>query len=316
MSRVFRSSLLLGVAVLSLAACSSSKGPGELGSKNDIVVRNNGLPQAKQQAAEAAPAATQGGDFSSTVEQAEAHPMPEVAAAEPLPDNSPAMEAAVKAQQEANAPLPSTATDESTNSAIPADPNTNPIDAVAPTTPVTESVAPPVADVATAAEPAPAVIPPMPESAPSVTDDVYPATDSLQAATQVPAPVEQPAAAAPAPYTPGPSAVPAGVKYPLDPNAPYSPKAVAEAAAAANADAPAMPAASSAAPMPATANINDPAVVRAAQAALKAKGAYNGAETGEVDAAFLNALILYQGKNNLPQGGLNEATLKQLGVFQ
>ena len=108
MSRVFRSSLLLGVAVLSLAACSSSKGPGDLGSKDDIVVRNNGMPQAKQQAADAAPAATQGGDFSSTVEQAEAHPMPEVATAEPLPDTSPAMEQAVKAQQEANAPLPST----------------------------------------------------------------------------------------------------------------------------------------------------------------------------------------------------------------
>ena len=133
MSRLVRSSLLLGVAVLSLAACSSSKGPGEIGSKDDIVVRNNGLPQPKQ--AEAAPA-TQGGDFSSTVEQGEAIPAPEVASAQPLPDNSPAMEQAVKAQEEATAPLPSTATSEATNSAIPADPATNPIDAVAPVQPV------------------------------------------------------------------------------------------------------------------------------------------------------------------------------------
>jgi hypothetical protein len=323
MSRIARSSLLLGVAVLSLAACSSTKGPGELGSKNDIVVRNNGLPQSKQQAAEAAPAAPaqQGGDFSSTVEQAEAIPMPEVATAEPLPDNSPAMEHAVKAQQEANAPLPSTATDEATNSAIPADPNTNPIDAVAPTAPVTESVAPPVTDEATTAEPAPAVISARPEAAPNP-DTAHPATDySAQAASQVPAPAAAPAT----PPTPGPSAVPAGVKYPLDPNAPFSPKAVAAATAAQEAiattlaAAPATDAATAAttpAPIPTTANINDPAVVRAAQAALIAKGAYKGPETGEVDAAFLNALILYQGQNNLPQGGLNEATLKQLGVFQ
>ena len=121
MSRIIRSSLLLGVAVLSLAACASDKGPGEIGSKDDIVVRNNGMPQAKQ--AEAAPApAPQTGDFSSTVEQGEAIPAPQVAAAEPLPDNSPAMEQAVAAQEAATAPLPSTPTSDATNSAVPADP--------------------------------------------------------------------------------------------------------------------------------------------------------------------------------------------------
>lgn len=304
MIRTLKPALLLGVAVLSLAACSSSKGPGEIGSKNDIVVRNNGLPQAKQ--AEAAPAA-QGGDFSSTVEQAEAMPAPEVAAAEPLPDNSPAMKQAVAAQDAATAPLPSTPTSDATNSVVPADTETKPIDAVAPTSPVTDTTTPPPADAAT-----PAVIPPTPESAPSATGAIYPSTDypAAQTATPVPAPAAAPAVAATSSATPGPSAVPAGVKYPLDPNAPFSPKAVAAAAAAQGAIAATTPTPSS------TGDVSNPATIKAAQAALKAKGGYAGAETGEIDAAFLNALIMYQSQNNLPQGGLNEATLRSLGVVQ
>lgn len=297
MSGIIRSSLLLGVAVLSLAACSSDKGPGEIGSKDDIVVRNNGLPQAKQEAAAPA-AAPQTGDFTSTVEQAEALPMPEVTPAEPLPDNSPAMKEAVQAQAEANAPLPSTATTETTSSTVPADTAVKPIDAVAPTTPVTD----------------PAVIPPTPSAAPSATGNVYPSTDyGTPAATPAPAPAQ--GAPVPAPVTssatPGPSAVPAGVNYPLDPNAPFSPKAVAAAAAAQGA-------APVATPPPATPNGNpaDPATIMAAQSALAAKGGYTGSTTGEIDAGFLNALIMYQAQNGLPQGGLNEATLKSLGVIQ
>ncbi len=302
MSRIIRSSLLLGVAVLSLAACAGDKGPGAIGSKDDIVVRNNGMPQAKQ--AEAAPApAPQTGDFTSTIEQGEAIPAPQVAAAEPLPDNSPAMEQAVAAQEAANAPLPSTPTSDATNSAVPADPAIDPIDAVAPTTPVD----------------APAVIPPTPSAAPSATGSVYPATDyGTPAPTPAPTPdyVAIPVAtptpvAAPvtSSATPGPSAVPPGVEYPLDPNAPFSPKAVAAAAAAQGSAAVTSPATPIGSP-------TDPVTIRAAQAALKAKGLYNGAETGEIDAAFLNALIVYQAQNGLPQGGLNEATLKNLGVVQ
>ena len=63
-------------------------------------------------------------------------------------------------------------------------------------------------------------------------------------------------------------------------------------------------------------NYSDPAIIRAAQTALKAKGAYTGEATGSVDAAFLNALVMYQNQNKLPVGALNEETLRNLGVVQ
>lgn len=300
MSRIAKSSLLVGVAVLSLAACSSSKGPGELGSKDDIVVRNHGMPQAAQQAA-AAPA-PQTGDFTTTIEQGEAIPAPEVASAEALPDASPAVEQAVAAQAEATAPMTST------TSEVYADPAPQPqdvastADAVIPETPVTQPVPlPDPADYVTA-------------PAPSATASVYPSTDypaAAQTAQPVPAPAHE-AAAVPAPQPVAqPVALPEGVKYPLDPNAPYSPKAVEAAIAASGATAAAP--ATTAAP---TGNPSDPATIRAAQAALKARGVYAGAETGVVDAGLLNALIMYQAQMGLPQGGLNEATLRSLGVVQ
>lgn len=318
MSRIIRSSLLLGVAVLSLAACSSTKGPGEIGSKDDIVVRNRGEKAPVKEAAaapEAAPAAKKDGEaFSSTVEQGEAAPAAEVASAEPLPDNSPAMEEAVKAKEEATAPLPSTVAESAGQPAVPAPTDAKPIDAVAPTTPVTETTTPPPA-AAPAPQAAPAVIPPTPENAPALASKagtVYPAKDypAAQTATEVPAPTAAQTPVTPPPASSAPAQLPQGVKYPLDPNAPYSPKAVA--AAAASAGTTTTPATTPAA----TGNPSDPATIKAAQTALKAKAGYTGAETGEIDAAFLNALIMYQSQNNLPQGGLNEATLKSLGVIQ
>lgn len=63
-------------------------------------------------------------------------------------------------------------------------------------------------------------------------------------------------------------------------------------------------------------NYSDPAIIRAAQTALAAKGAYTGAATGTIDAAFLNALVIYQNQNRLPVGALNEETLRNLGVVQ
>jgi len=301
MSRISKSILLTGLSVLALAACSGDKGPGELGSKDDIVVRNNGMPGAQK----AAPP----GDFSSTVEQAQAIPAPEVAAAEPLPDNSPAMKEAVEQQQAANAPLQSTAaaTPADAQSAPPSE--TRPLDAVAPAQPVTQTPTPPAATTATAAaETAPAVIPPTPQSAPSVTGPALVAAQAQttqappQVATQVPPPATTTTEPEPATLAPG-------VKYPLDPNAPYSPKAIAAANAAATTSAATAPAAG-------VPNMTDPATIKAAQAALKAKGGYTGAESGEIDANFLNALTVYQGQNGLAQGGLNMDTLRSLGVVQ
>ncbi len=57
-------------------------------------------------------------------------------------------------------------------------------------------------------------------------------------------------------------------------------------------------------------------MVRAVQAALAVKGAYTGPQTGIIDADFLNALTKYQGANGLPMGGVNEATLRHLGIIE
>lgn len=312
MTRFSKSMFLMGAAVIALSACSGMKGPGEIGKKEDIVVRNNGLPNAQAAAAPAAPVAGQ--DFSSTVEQGQAVPAPEVASAEPLPNTSPAMEHAVEQQQAANAPVPST------TGATPPDrttapvSETRPLDAIAPTQPVNQTVTPPSAETAA-----------VPAAAP-----VYPQTDYPAAAAPVdapavpaasPAPVAAPAPAVPtAVYssssaTPGPSAVPAGMDYPLDPNAPFSPKAIAAAEGTAVA-APAATSVDGAAPAPFGTGMADPGMIRAAQAALAARGGYTGAQTGEIDANFLNALTKFQGENGLPMGGLNEPTLKALGVTQ
>ncbi len=295
MTRFSKTILLLGTAILALNAC-STKGPGEIGSKDDIVVKNNGLPQAQQQAAVKA----EGEDFSSTVEQAEAIPTPEVAAGEPLPDTSPAMETAVAQHEAAKAPIPSDAASPADKSSAPVS-EPRPLDNVAPTTPVNESVTPPPANA-----PVTATSPSVPTPTVSAAAPVYPAP--------TPAPVTTPAPAT----APAPSAA-----YPLDPNAPYSPKAVAAANAAAGVATPVVPAAptttTTTTPAAVTAggiNFADPAVIRSAQAALKQKGLYKGAESGIVDTEFLNALTIYQAGNQLPVGGINEPTLRYLGVIE
>ena len=318
MTRISKSALLLGAALAVLSACSGTKGPGEIGTKDDIVVRNNGLPGAKQTAA--APAE---GDFSSTVEQAEAVPAPAVGAAEPLPDTSPAVEAAAQQVADAKAPLASTTatpTADMGGNAMTPSTGAKPIDQVVPETPVQDAtVAPPPATTTASAAPAVAPAPaPMAESAPSV----YPTADYAPA-TAAPAPATAPAAtpAPAAPVTPSENAyvpVPPGTDYPLDPNAPYSPKAMAGVAASSTATTPAATdAATVAAPVSAAGlNLSDPAVIRSAQTALKTKAGYTGEVSGTVDAAFLNALTVYQGQNKLPVGGLNEATLRHLGVIE
>lgn len=320
------SKLLLTTAVIALAAC-STKGPGELGSKNDIVVRNKGIPGAvtPETTAAAAPAAkAEGEDFSSTVEQGEAAPAPEVAAAEPinapsepapLPDNSPAMKEAVEQQQAINTPVPVTSEDVAATrppdltTAPPAE--TRPLDAIAPAIPVTESVTPPAETTTATTAPA--------------TSNVYPAADYAAPAAPTAA-AAAPASSTGAPAASAPAYVPAPVApgdYPLDPNAPYSPKAVAAAQAANTAPSPAM-ATDAYNGTPAVApsitasgvNLNDPAIIRSTQAALAGKGLFVGPQTGIMDAELLNAVTRYQASNNLPQGGINEATLKQLGVIK
>lgn len=303
MTRFSKTALMLGVAIIALSACSGTRGPGAIGTKDDIKVTSKGMPGEKGMAPP--PPA---GDFSSTVEQAEAVPAPDVAQAEPLPDNSPAMQQAVEQQDAASAmPSPAAVSPADTSTASPSE--TRPIDAVAPAEPVTNAaVAPP------ASMPAPATVPETPVAS-TQPSSVYPAADYANA-QPAPAPVPTDAserAAAPSPY----AYVPAPTGYqPQDPNAPYSPKAAAEAAArtADTSSAPGTvePITSSAGAI----NYSDPSVIRSAQAALKTKVGYRGLESGEIDATFLNALSVYQAQNGLPQGGLNEATLRSLGVIQ
>ncbi len=342
MTNFAKSSLLLGVAVLALNACSSSKGPGALGTKDDIIVRNNGLPGAT---APIPPSAE--GEITSTVETAEAIPaapveqgqplaMPED---QPLPSADPAVDAAAQKVAESRAPVPSTTTtpiNDGTPTSTAPETQTVPADIVAPE-PVaaTNNVTPP-------ASTPPAGTPIVPQDAPAsavsalnaqtvnqavpapTSSSVYPASDyaagqqpvapTTAPATSAPVGASEPAVVQPAPSAPAQGQytykpAPAGSTYKADPNAPYSPSAVVGANV--ESAAPTAPA-----PESAASPLNDPAVIKSAQAALKLKGAYTGPETGKIDAAFLNALSKYQGDNKLPQGGLNIDTLRHLGVVQ
>lgn len=311
MTRSRISVLLMTSAVLALAACSGMEGPGKIGSKDDIVVRNKNMPGQAQ--------AAQGGDFSTSVEQGQAVPAPEVAAAEhlappsadtaqsqPLPDTSPAVQQAVAAHEAAQAAPQTVETPVDVGRAAVAE--NKPIDAVAPTTPVNT----------------PAPVPPPASPAP-VPAQQYVAAQMQAAAPATPA--AAPTAPAPAPAVPAlpeiaaaaPNPAVRNMPYPLDPNAPYSPRKIAEAQAKAStphapATAPAAaPATDTSAP---PVNLSDASMVRAVQAALAVKGAYTGPQTGIIDADFLNALTKYQGVNGLPMGGVNEATLRHLGVIE
>lgn len=113
-----KTSLLLGVAVLALTACGNSKGPGALGTTNDIVVRNNGLPGA---VAPVPPSAQ--GEISSTVEQGEAVPAPDVAQAPleiPAEAKAPVASAVTAPMNDATAP----ASEPTQADVIPAEPVT------------------------------------------------------------------------------------------------------------------------------------------------------------------------------------------------
>lgn len=293
MTRFSKTVLLMGFSLIALNACSSDKGPGPIGTKDDIVVRNNGLPGVQPQSV--------------------------ASAGESVEPASPAVEAAAQAMEANNAPLAS-ATTEPTSETATAE---LPIDSVAPQDPVRDQqVAVPSQAEIMPAEPAPAVTSaPVPAPSPS---SVYPASDypaqpaapavePAPAPTPAPAPVSSSVPTAPAiPHSavvprpavaaaaPVPAPAPSSSRpYPLDPDAPYSPAAVA--AAQGNT------AQSEQASQPVTA-------VFAAKSALKEKGVYSGPVDSTMDAAFLNALTLYQGQNKLPQGGLNAETLQHLGI--
>lgn len=320
--------LLLSAAVIALAACGSSKGPGALGTKDDIVVRNNGLPGATAPV----PPSAEG-----EIAQVEAAPTPEVAQAplempagssEPAPVTDPAVEQAAQKVEESKSPVAPT--------------TTTPIndDRAAATAPTTETVpadvvaAEPVAETANVEPPVttPAPANNVPVGTPiSASDNTYVPNDApasavsalnarkveeqavaapapaptpyqapVAAAQPIPAPVEAPAVAQP------PRVSPSSV-YPAED---YPPEVLAQAQARSQAVAN-LPQVSA----PAV-NFADPEIVKMVQASLKAKGVYGGKVDGVVNTQYLNALSKYQGLNKLPQGGLNLETLRLLGVVQ
>ncbi len=276
MTKISKSLLLLGVAAISLSACSGDKGPGDIGSKDDIVVINKGLPGAKT-------AMSPEGDFSASVEQAQAVPAPAVEGTQELtPPEEAVTQSAVPEQAQDSTTM--------TQETVPAMEGAVMDDAPPAPELEQEQAAPVVAqDVPVAAAPAPTEVP---QQAVAASASVEATSSSQQA-------------------QPAPPVAPVKTPYPLDPNAPYSPKAMAAAAAAAGTPV------TDPVVSPSGLNLADPALIRSVQAALAAKSMYVGAQTGMMDADLLNAITKFQADNKLQiSGGLNEDTLKALGILK
>ncbi len=314
--------LLVGTALIALSACASEKGPGPIGTKADIVVRNAGIPGQQPPTVTPAPAEQ------AVVEQGTAEPVAAVSSAplsaspEPAPGASSTPENIPAAPESHTAAIPADAPPRVSALTTPmADSGSAPTPATGPeilpppasdtqaaapvvepvATPPAPAVAPAPAPVAAApiaavpaSQPAPAPAP-EPVSAPAPSS-VYPASDYPAAPETVPEPTLAPQIAAPV-AQPIPAPVPAPV---------------AAAPAFSPAKGPVLP--QQAAPSPVL--LNDPAVIRSAQAALKDKGFYQGTTTGELDAETLNALTRFQATNGLGMGGINEDTLRSLGVIE
>lgn len=289
---------MMSAAVLALSACAGNgKGPGAIGTKNDIAVINHGLPGAPSATDVAGDASS--ADLLNTPETLEPNPAPAVADGEPLSDPSsissplaedqplaesgPAFETGAEQGDHAQAPVPSVPMNDATT---------------ATTAPVTDA-----ARVAGA----------LPPSAPVPTQAVPVSEPAAQAAAPSPEPVLVPVAQAPSvPVQPveapvQPSAMAAAVPAPSSvyPASDYSAPSIAPAASPS-------PSPSIRAPL----NFYDPVIITAAQNALKAKIGYKGKNDGVISTEFLNSLSEYQALNKLPQGGLNEPTLRSLGVIE
>lgn len=309
MTRFTRTLFLTGVAALSLVACTSEKGPGQLGTKDDIVVNNKGLPGAQK--------AT---DFSSTTEQVAPMPPAEVAAGEtlpaagdetavqePLPSTDPAVEAAAQKVEEAKAPVPpttTTPTSDGTPASTAPTTETVPADVVAPEPVKDAEVTPPQLEGTATPEEKSAGAPVYPAQ-PAPVANAAPAPEAAPVApVSTPAPETSEASSAPAASAATVVAKPDGTK-----GTAYSIPAPENAAAATTAKTPA-PAASGAF------NPYDPAVIKAAQSALATKAGYTGAANGELSSEFLNAISKYQSENGLTPSGVNAETLRHLGVIE
>jgi hypothetical protein len=318
MSHFTKALMLVSVSVLTLSACSGDgKGPGQLGTKSDIVVNNKGMPGAQQQTTTAESGVT------SSIENVDPLPPAEVLAGEPvpapetsqsLPASSPAVDAAVQQVQEAKAAMPA-----STSAPI--------VDGTpSSTAPATDVTA---ADVA-ASVPVPSAdgTPPQLEGtaspeeksagAPVTQARVYPAPESTGAPVWPATPEKVPTSEPSAPAVAETPAAPAATPVPSVPSQPGTKGTAYELGMTGTSAAVSDAVATTTAPVTSGTAINlyDPAIIKAAQTALKAKSGYNGAANGQLSTEFLNALSKYQGDNKLAPGGLNLDTLRHLGVAE
>lgn len=171
----FKTILMTGAAIVALTACSSDRGPGAIGTADDIIVRNAGEPKAPPPKPLDAPAVVAAD--AAVTDGVTAAPAPAVEAAP----------AAVAAE--------TTATTVPATPAVPAEPQP-----AATPTPASPAAADPVTEVAVATTPVPA---PAPESVPVVKADTAP-MKNIPMATSETAPASAPVAPVPAatPATP------------------------------------------------------------------------------------------------------------------
>lgn len=271
--------LLLGVAVVAIASCASEKGPGKIGSKDDIVVNNYGMPQAE----------------SSDLPVPESGPQP-VEASLPAESSSPATEPqdnSVLNQEIPEVPEQETVIQEQQQepaAAVPADEFT--------------------------AQPVPGSLEPVPNAV-AAPPEVAGEDAVVQSG---PAPSYDSASTPDTAYSLAPAAATAAASAPL-----VKPDDKQQASmqggvgnqeqAGYSEESQALPQAAGT-PSKEVFSYNDAVYIRSAQEVLKSQGQYDGAADGTVNAGFLNALTVYQAKNGLPLGGLNEDTLRHMGVIE
>ncbi|MEM6780921.1 MAG: peptidoglycan-binding domain-containing protein [Pseudomonadota bacterium] len=268
--------LLLGTAILSVAACGSSKGPGEIGSREDIVIRNAGDP---------APAAAP------TIE----------------PAVDPMIAEHQKAVAEAQGEIEEMAAADTDDTPVPGEPAPSP-------EPVEQAVVEPepepvieepVVEASTEMAGQPMartemdMIKPMGQRAMAAPEpDAAPAVEE---------PVAEPMVEEVA--TTAPSA--AGMQPVMEGDPAVSEEMMDEAVAEPVAQiAPAAPAVSAGGLI----SNPDANMIMGVQRALTDKGYYFGVADGEMGAETLNALHLYQNAHGMDTFGLTTDTLDKLGV--
>lgn len=276
--------LLMGSAVLVLAACGSSKGPGDIGSKKDIVIRNAGDPApAAMAASEEAPVDPVIAQHQQAVEEAEPEieemaaqdpdntPVPgdpiEEAKAEPIP------ETALEAEAVASEEIVETDTAMEETIAEAEEIVAEPMKRTEMVQPEAETVLEPIdtqahdaaksAETAVAAAPTPKA---MPEAA-SLPKPVYEGDPAVSNAEAMDAQAEQAET-----YTPSTGVTSGLIAHPSK------------------------------------------GLISALQKALNQKGYYFGAMDGNLGAETLNALHLYQSAHGMSDYGMTVETLEKLGV--